>query len=323
MDTIGSVVGISIAPFVLLLLVPDLNTHQALLKILLGFAAGGLLGDAFLHLIPHALSHSHVEHENNAHGHSHSLFEGNTRVFLCVIFGILSFLCIDKLLRLLRSKHSHFHAAPAAEVRSKKQKSAKSGDAKAATHNAPNKSKVKSIPAMNTSGYLNLAADFTHNLTDGIAIAGSFLISRNVGYVTTLTVLVHELPHEIGDYAILVKSGCGVYSAMMLQLVTALGALLGASLSLVAAGVGVDVTVVGLDRSTVLLSPAFITTCLLPFTAGGFIYIALVSVMPDLLSEHASEGKSKVLSRRLGQATAELAAIVLGVGLMAAIGLFE
>ena len=42
-------------------------------------------------------------------------------------------------------------------------------------------------------------------------LAGSFLISRNVGYITTLTVLIHELPHEIGDYAILIKSGCGVY----------------------------------------------------------------------------------------------------------------
>lgn len=46
--------------------------------------------------------------------------------------------------------------------------------------------------------------------------AGSFLISRNVGYVTTLTVLVHELPHEIGDYAILIKSGCGAHRVRFL-----------------------------------------------------------------------------------------------------------
>lgn len=58
------------------------------------------------------------------------------------------------------------------------------------------------------SGYLNLAADFTHNFTDGLAIGASFLVSPAVGAVTTLTILLHEVPHEIGDFAILVQSGC-------------------------------------------------------------------------------------------------------------------
>lgn len=58
------------------------------------------------------------------------------------------------------------------------------------------------------AGYLNLAADFTHNFTDGLAIGASFLVSRNLGIVTTLTILLHEVPHEIGDFAILVQSGC-------------------------------------------------------------------------------------------------------------------
>lgn len=58
------------------------------------------------------------------------------------------------------------------------------------------------------SGYLNLAADFTHNFTDGLAIGASFLVGPAVGAVTTLTILLHEVPHEIGDFAILVQSGC-------------------------------------------------------------------------------------------------------------------
>ena len=58
------------------------------------------------------------------------------------------------------------------------------------------------------AGYLNLAADFTHNFTDGLAIGASFLAGRNIGIVTTVTVLLHEVPHEIGDYAILIQSGC-------------------------------------------------------------------------------------------------------------------
>lgn len=110
---------------------------------------------------------------------------------------------------------------------------------------------------------------------------------------------------------------------MLLQLVTALGALLGASLSLLAAGVGMDGKVTSASR--VFLSPELITTCLLPFTAGGFIYIALVSVLPDLLAEQHQpiDRTSGKIARRVSQAVGELTALVLGVALMAAIGLFE
>ena len=58
------------------------------------------------------------------------------------------------------------------------------------------------------SAYLNLAADFTHNFTDGLAIGASFLVGQNIGIITTITILLHEVPHEIGDFAILIQSGC-------------------------------------------------------------------------------------------------------------------
>jgi zinc transporter 7 len=58
------------------------------------------------------------------------------------------------------------------------------------------------------SGYLNLAADFTHNFTDGLAIGASYLAGKNIGIVTTVSILLHEVPHEIGDFAILIQSGC-------------------------------------------------------------------------------------------------------------------
>ena len=64
------------------------------------------------------------------------------------------------------------------------------------------------VEEIKVAGYLNLAADFTHNFTDGLAIGASFLVSRNLGIITTLTILLHEVPHEIGDFAILVQSGC-------------------------------------------------------------------------------------------------------------------
>lgn len=61
---------------------------------------------------------------------------------------------------------------------------------------------------MRVAGYLNLAADFAHNFTDGLALGASFLAGSTVGAITTLTVLLHEVPHEVGDFAILVQSGC-------------------------------------------------------------------------------------------------------------------
>ena len=61
---------------------------------------------------------------------------------------------------------------------------------------------------INVAGYLNLAADFSHNFTDGLAIGASFLAGQNIGIITTLTILFHEVPHEIGDFAVLIQSGC-------------------------------------------------------------------------------------------------------------------
>lgn len=57
------------------------------------------------------------------------------------------------------------------------------------------------------AAYLNMAADIAHNFTDGLAIGASYVAGTTVGFVTMITVLVHEIPHEIGDFAILLQSG--------------------------------------------------------------------------------------------------------------------
>ena len=146
------------------------------------------------------------------------------------------------------------------------------------------------------AGYLNLAADFTHNFTDGLAIGASYLVSVHVGMVTTLTILLHEVPHEIGDFAILVQSGCTKRRAMMLQLVTAVGAFLGTISGLLAESTGTSAAV----------------AWILPFTAGGFIYIALVSVLPELLEETT-----------VGQTVKEILALLVGVFMMVVIAFLE
>lgn len=84
------------------------------------------------------------------------------------------------------------------------------GDAKPSKKSDKDKAVAKVEPKedIKIAGYLNLAADFLHNFTDGLAIGASYLAGESIGYVTTITILLHEVPHEIGDFAILVQSGC-------------------------------------------------------------------------------------------------------------------
>lgn len=148
---------------------------------------------------------------------------------------------------------------------------------------------------MAVAGYLNLAADFAHNFTDGLAIGASFLGGQKFGIITTIVILFHEVPHEIGDFAILVQSGCSKQKAMWLQLSTATGAMAGCVIGLLAEHIGDAVTV-----------------WILPFTAGGFIYIATVSVIPELLQDSD-----------IWQTVKEVCAMLAGIAMMVVIAVFE
>ncbi|XP_060771386.1 zinc transporter Slc39a7 [Neoarius graeffei] len=309
MQSVGATLLISAAPFLILFLIPvqsNSDQHQNLLKILLSFASGGLLGDAFLHLIPHALApHSHHGTEGQSaaseesHGHSHGVAHDHMMsVGLWVLGGIVAFLVVEKFVRLLKGghSHSHSHAAPKCKDSDGEEEKEKEGGKKDQKKDKKVKKVKEESSDIKVSGYLNLAADFTHNFTDGLAIGASFLVGPAVGVVTTITILLHEVPHEIGDFAILVQSGCTKRKAMCLQLLTAIGALAGTACSLLAEGVG-----------------AAATAWILPFTAGGFVYIATVTVLPELLS-----GRSSV-----GQSVMEVAAMLLGVGMMVIIAEYE
>lgn len=212
---------ISIAPFVILFFIPLNNNgieNQSLLKVLLGFASGSLLGDAFLHLIPHAISpHDHNDedgghthghsHSEEAHDHSQSIFVG-----LSVLAGLLTFLLIEKLVKHVKGGdhvHTHSHAAPVTKkAKDSDDEGSKKKDAKKDKKKSDSKKEPEPEGEINVAGYLNLAADFSHNFTDGLAIGASFLAGQNIGIITTLTILFHEVPHEIGDFAVLIQSGC-------------------------------------------------------------------------------------------------------------------
>lgn len=121
---------------------------------------------------------------------------------------------------------------------------------------------------VHTFTYLNLFGDGLHNFMDGLIIAGSFVSSIPLGIATTLAVAFHELPQEIGDFGVLVYGGFSKLKALSYNLLSALLAIVG----------GVS----GYYLSSQVSGFAFL---LLPFTAGGFIYIAASDLIPELHKE--------------------------------------
>ena len=113
-------------------------------------------------------------------------------------------------------------------------------------------------------GITNLVGDGLHNFIDGMLIAGSYLASFELGIATTIAVLLHEIPQEIGDFAILLHAGFKRAKAMLFNFFSAITAIAGALVVLAADG----------GSQTLSL--------LLPFTAGGFLYIAGADLLPEL-----------------------------------------
>jgi len=137
---------------------------------------------------------------------------------------------------------------------------------------------------------LNLIGDGVHNMLDGMIIASSFMVNPTIGVATTLAVIFHEIPQEIGDFGILVHSGFSVQKALWFNFLSALAAFIGALLVFIV-GPGIQ------DLSVYVL----------PVTAGGFLYIAGSDLIPEL---HKHDVK---LSASFGQ----LASICGGIAVMA------
>ena len=122
-----------------------------------------------------------------------------------------------------------------------------------------------------------LAADGLHNVTDGAAIAASFLISPKAGLITTLAVIVHEVPEEVGDFAILMRGGMAKGPALLWLGLVQLSAAIGAVATFVAA--------------TVFAQAA---GAALAVAGGTFLYIALATLLPDVL-ERQPDRRSRTI----------------------------
>lgn len=238
-QALSSTFIVSIIPILFLFLVPllksknnggNLSVSGKWLNWFLCFAAGALLGDAFLHLIS-GHEHNHV----NSHEHGNGL---------AILAGILVFFGIELFSSAPSSCHSH----------------KKSDDSSSAS----------TSHSHGVNGVLSLLADAIHNFTDGLTIAAAWAQSTSAGISTTIAIFVHEIPHELGDYAVLTRAGYTHIQVLKCQFMTAASAFLGTLLGLL---------LQSSNNSTLLVAFKYI----LPFSAGGFIYLALASIVPEIL----------------------------------------
>ena len=141
---------------------------------------------------------------------------------------------------------------------------------------------------------MNLLGDSLHNFIDGLIIAASYMINIPTGIATTIAVIVHEIPQEVGDFGVLLHGGYTKGKALLLNFGTALLAVLGAIVALSLGSIdGIEIILTGI-------------------AAGGFIYIAGSDLIPELHKETA-------ISKSLGQ----IVAFILGILVMVALILIE
>ncbi|KAI9085066.1 hypothetical protein K1719_033058 [Acacia pycnantha] len=234
------------------------------------FGAGAMLGDAFLHQLPHA-------------------FDLSTGI--SILAGIVLFLLVEKVVRdsdavsRVSSKgNDATQSRPLLKKRINDKKATSADEMKSLNEK-------ESVQSSNlVFGYLNLFSDAVHNFTDGMALGSAFLLYGSVGgWSRTLFLLAHELPQEIGDFGILIRSGFSTSKALFFNFLSALVALVGTALALLW----------GKDPGQSSLIEGF--------TAGGFIYIAIAGVLAEMNNSEKTTLRSTtvhIISLTLGMAVA-------------------
>eukprot|EP00903_Cladosiphon_okamuranus_P006947 g6761.t1 len=216
---------------------------------------------------------------------------------LLVLGGFMMFFISERIVRSLAGGaqgHSHSHGGHAQDDDVSRRK--KDDDYVSSSSSSSQPVPGEEESRLKIGAILNLAADALHNLGDGIAIGAAFSSGSGLGFSTALATLLHELPHEIGDFAVLVQNGYTKWQAIRAQFATALAAFAGTAIGLLA------------TKYAGLQQP------LLAATGGGFVYVSCVTVMPDILGG----GNPSFL-----QGVAEVGAMCAGVALMACVALLE
>jgi len=239
----AAVGGIASAAFAIVFLWLREEHSALILPHFISFATGALLGAALLALLPEAIAGVGPK---GAHG-----------IGLTLVAGLGVFFVIEKLV-LWWHAHTHLERGDAATC-------AQHADDTHEARTAHGHRHADERPHDHASGVLVLVGDSLHNALDGALIAAAFLGSVQLGVLTTLAVAAHEIPHRVGDFAILVQAGLSRSRALLLNLATGLASVLGAA-----------VAYFGLRETQHALPYA------LAFAAAGFLYIAVAGLIPGL-----------------------------------------
>ncbi|XP_058065145.1 zinc transporter ZIP6 [Anopheles bellator] len=295
--------------------------YDEILRFLIALGVGTLCGDALMHLLPHALlPHDHHEHEHgDHHGPEHGSSPETRAMWLCLCtFGTAFFMySLEMILPLFRDGdthgHSHSHSSHSNRVEPRSAVAGPPGghhhaDDIELEHSEVTKEKeantmlAKKSPRkpMTAVAFMVVLGDGLHNITDGLAIGAAFAIDPVTGLATSFAILCHELPHELGDFALLLQTGVSIRRAIFLNIVSSVLSFIGMALGLL---------LTGLHESVV--------SWIYAGTAGTFLYIALSDLVPEMRNDLAnSEQKLKLIS-------IQLAGLTLGAIIMLLIALNE
>ncbi|MBZ3891636.1 Zinc transporter ZIP5 [Sciurus carolinensis] len=291
-----------------------------LLQPLLGFlgalAVGTLCGDALLHLLPHAQGGQHTGPSGQP--------EEDLGPGISVLGGLFLLFTLENMLGLFRNRGLRprccrrkrdleipnldpeddsgmalrpLQAAPEPGAQSQREQNSQPPPAPVLPGHQGHSHRHRGGSSANFT-WMVLLGDGLHNLTDGLAIGAAFSDGFSSGLSTTLAVFCHELPHELGDFAMLLQAGFSFRRLLLLSLVSGTLGLGGAAL-----GVGLS------------LGPVPLTPWVFGVTAGVFLYVALVDMLPSLLHPPELLPTFHVLLQGLG--------LLLGGSLMLTIALLE
>ena len=216
------------------------RAREGALPHLVSFATGALLGAALLALIPHAVEAAGLE---NVH-----------EVGMALIAGIALFFVLEKFLLWRHCHDDHCIEHPV-------------GEAHAHEHHGHDHDHAHSHEQARkkASGALVLVGDALHNVLDGVLIAAAFLTDVHLGIVTALAIMAHEVPQEVGHFAVLLHSGMSRRRALFLNLLTSLTAVIGGVIGYFA-----------LEKALAVLPFA------VAVAAASLLYVAVADLIPGL-----------------------------------------
>lgn len=282
-------VGVAIVPLM------RSTSYNYILMFLVAVAIGTLAGDALMHLLPHALT-PHLDHGDDTLAKNHNTDEA---VYLCA-FAFLAALVmyiLETLLPLLLGRsvghnHSHGHGHGHSAGRNRRSSSIVHEEMTLEPEKSYKSQEASGEPDLNLSGlhpdeimksqqnaplspiaFMVIIGDGLHNITDGLAIGAAFAFDPITGMATALAVLCHELPHELGDFALLLKTGVSIKRALILNVISSVLSLFGMAFGLIIAGIHTSMV-----------------RWIYAATAGTFLYIAFVDLIPEMSRE--PEGKT-------------------------------